>query len=124
MPRPALTEMLAVKKPIHQSLVSVRSRIVDESADFLRARRQADQVKINATDQPLFAHRRIRRDASRLHLGQHEPINRSPAPSFIPPRTRSRGHKPPERLERPELPILFGNRLSRPGFVVDFVLSD
>src|SRR5438132_6092147 len=83
VPSPALAEMLAVEELIHQSLVSVRSRIVDKSTDFLRARRQADQVKIYTTNEPLFADRRIRCDASRLHLGQNEPINRSPAPSFV-----------------------------------------
>ena len=51
VPAPALAEMRRTQQPIHEPFVGVRARVVNELADFLRLRRQAEQIEAQAANQ-------------------------------------------------------------------------
>ena len=77
VPPPALAVLWRRQQTIHHPGESGRRLIAQEGVDFLRSRRQADQVEGGSTDQGALVGRSGRRKPLRFQGRQDEPINRS-----------------------------------------------
>ncbi len=110
MPRPALSILRAGQQVINHLGDRIGRLVIEERPDFVRGRRQADQVEIKPADQGPSIGRSDRLDPLRLHLGQDEAIDGIARPGRV---GHSRYIGPPDRLEGPML-FLFVS-LGRPG---------
>src|SRR5687767_86155 len=111
MAGPTFAVMDIGEELIDQFGISVRIVTVDESVDFLRTRRQADQIKVRSADQLASLSDGIWNDSFFLQPGEDESVNVIPAPRFG---IESWRNDLFERLESPKLSIFDGDARAIP----------
>src|SRR5205807_8426373 len=100
VPRPALAVLRARKQAIHETLIRVRGFIIKKQVDFIRSRRQANQIEIEPPDQRAAVSLLGRGEPFFAQLGEDEVVDRIASTSFVPDgQLRHWGSN--ERLERP-----------------------
>ncbi len=108
---PALAVLRPGQQPVHQLLVGVRRLVLDEGVDFVRRRRQPDQVERHAADVRPPIRLGGGRQALRLQPGEDEGVDGVAHP--IPTLYIWNG-RPADRLQRPPVgagPALLDRRL-------------
>ncbi len=98
MPRPALAVMRRSQQPVDDFRVGIGRIVRQKRIDFLRGRRQADEIESRSAKQRALVGRRRRMQAFLVQFREHKPINRS----------RRQGRLL-NWLKRPIRPILLGN---------------